>query len=187
MRLATGALIVLLVTGCNGATSTGPVTVTPAPAPTDSPAVDSGHVAFANTGTVAARVTVTVLEGTVDRVALVFLNGTTRVRATPRRIVRFDTSEGVVVAIEPIGRRVATEEVTIRPGERRVVGVPPLGTTRTFLVEIQNGSLTRQVVTATGGWTVLSDALLVTCKTRATQRLELRVAGDGVTEWSPPC
>lgn len=187
MRLATGVLLILLVAGCNGAPSAGSVTVTPAPAPTDTPAVESGHVAFANTGTVAAQVTVTVLEGPVDRVALVFLNGTTRVRSTPRRIVRFDTSEGVVVAIEPIGRRLATEEVTIRPGERRVVGLPSLGATRTFLVEIQNGSLTRQVVTATGGWTVLSDALLVTCKTRATQRLEFRVAGDAVTEWSPQC
>lgn len=187
MRFAKVALLIVVLAGCNGAPAANPVSVTPAPAPTGSPTEESGRVAIVNDGRGEVQVKVTILEGTVDRVALIYLNGTTRVRPTPDRVVKFDTSAGVIVAIEPIGRRVTSKRLTIGPWERRGVGLSPSAGPRTVLLEVQNSSLARRVVTATGGWTVLSSALLVTCRDQSADRLEFRITGDAVSEWPPRC
>lgn len=185
MRLALLALLVVIVAGCNGPAATGQVSVTPAPSA--SPTPDTGLVAIDNDGPDGAEVTLILLRGSVDRVALVFLNGTTRVRSTAGRVVRFDTGAGVIAAIEPIGQRVTAEQLMVGPGERRVVRLPSVAGATSLLIEVRNASLVDRVRTATGGWTVLSDAFLVKCGAGQLEHLELRLVRDGVGTWSSRC
>ncbi len=187
MRLSWVVLATVLIAGCTAPPGPAPVTVTPAPAPTASANPGTGTFVIDNDGVSPARVTVTLLAGEVDRVSMVYLNGTTRVRSTADRAVRFDLSAGVVAAVEPAGERVASSEVTVQPGQRRVMPLPAVDGRSTIVIGVKNGSLVRRVKTATGGWTVLADALLLQCDSGTHDRVELLLTGDGIDRWSSRC
>lgn len=136
MRYRWVVLTAILVAGCSASPGTAPVTVTPAPAPTESAPPGTGTVAIDNDGPSPVRVTVTLLAGNVDRVAMVLLNGTTRVRSIADRVVRFDLSAGVVAAVEPVGERVTSKEVTVESGHRRVIPLPSVDGRSTIVIEM---------------------------------------------------
>lgn len=180
-------LAAVLLAGCSAAPGGSPVTVTPAPAPTESPSPGTGTVLIDNDGPSPARVTVTLLAGEVDRVALVYLNGTTRSRTVDRRIARFELSGGVVAAVEPSGERITSTEVTVESGRQRVIALPAAEGPTTVVIEVKNGTLVERVKTATGGWTVLADALLLGCDAGTHERLKLLLTRDGLIRWSSQC